>query len=148
MDPTARNYYEILGVAQDATAEEIHRAYRRLARQYHPDVSSSPDAGTRFDELSRAYEALHAEGRHLPYDGRSSAPIRQPVRRPRRAPRFAAMPHARDVPRFLDDEVEGPPPPHRGRTPVSAVVRWDLPVQIRSPFEFAPRRWREVRWLR
>ena len=48
--PQDRDYYEVLGVGREATADEIRRAYRRLARQYHPDVNKSSDAATRFAE--------------------------------------------------------------------------------------------------
>ncbi|MGI8693264.1 MAG: molecular chaperone DnaJ [Geodermatophilaceae bacterium] len=52
------DYYSALGVRQDATAEEIKRAYRKLARDLHPDVNPEPDAQERFREVSRAYEVL------------------------------------------------------------------------------------------
>jgi molecular chaperone DnaJ len=54
----ARDYYEILGVSRDADKEEIKRAYRRLARKYHPDVNKEPGAEERFKEINRAYEVL------------------------------------------------------------------------------------------
>ena len=54
----ARDYYAILGVRQDATAEEIKRAYRKKARELHPDVNPDPEAQHRFKELSTAYEVL------------------------------------------------------------------------------------------
>ena len=53
-----RDYYDILGVNRSATAEELKSAYRRLARQYHPDVSTQADGGERFKEISEAYEVL------------------------------------------------------------------------------------------
>jgi curved DNA-binding protein len=49
-----RDYYQVMGVAHDATQEEIKRAYRKLARKYHPDVSKEPDAEARFRELGEA----------------------------------------------------------------------------------------------
>ena len=54
----ARDYYEILGVSRSADKEELKRAYRRLARKYHPDVNKEPGAEERFKEINRAYEVL------------------------------------------------------------------------------------------
>ncbi|MBV9387943.1 MAG: molecular chaperone DnaJ [Chroococcidiopsidaceae cyanobacterium CP_BM_ER_R8_30] len=54
----ARDYYETLGISRDADKEEIKRAYRRLARKYHPDVNKEPGAEERFKEINRAYEVL------------------------------------------------------------------------------------------
>jgi molecular chaperone DnaJ len=58
MTTVAKDYYGILGVAKEATAEEIKRAYRKLARQYHPDVNPDPEAHERFKEINAAYEVL------------------------------------------------------------------------------------------
>jgi molecular chaperone DnaJ len=54
MATTERDYYELLGVARDASAEEIKRAFRRLARELHPDVSEAPDTEHRFREVVEA----------------------------------------------------------------------------------------------
>ena len=54
----ARDYYGILGVARDASADEIKRAYRKLAREYHPDVNPDPAAQEKFKEINAAYEVL------------------------------------------------------------------------------------------
>lgn len=54
----ARDYYEILGVNRNADKEELKRAYRRLARKYHPDVNKEAGAEDRFKEINRAYEIL------------------------------------------------------------------------------------------
>jgi molecular chaperone DnaJ len=62
-----RDYYDVLGVAPDAGADEIKRAYRQLARRYHPDISGD-DRGTAFLELSRAYEVLADPQRRQSYD--------------------------------------------------------------------------------
>lgn len=63
-----RDYYDVLGVGRGATPEELKRAYRRLARQYHPDVSTQADGGERFKEISEAYEVLSDPGRRQTYD--------------------------------------------------------------------------------
>jgi molecular chaperone DnaJ len=63
-----RDLYEILGVARDASSEEIKRAYRRLAREYHPDVSADPAAEERFKEVAAAYEILSDPQKRARYD--------------------------------------------------------------------------------
>ncbi len=63
-----RDYYEVLGVSREASTEEIKRAYRRLARQYHPDVNKEPDAEERFKEINEAYEILSDPQKRAYYD--------------------------------------------------------------------------------
>ncbi|HHH40567.1 MAG TPA: molecular chaperone DnaJ [Chloroflexi bacterium] len=63
-----RDYYEVLGVSRTASQEEIKKAYRRLARQYHPDVNKSPDAEARFKEINEAYEVLGDPEKRAAYD--------------------------------------------------------------------------------
>lgn len=65
---TKRDYYEVLGVPRTADAEEIKRAFRRLARQYHPDVNKSPEAEAIFKEINEAYEVLSDEQKRALYD--------------------------------------------------------------------------------
>ena len=54
----ADDLYDALGVSRGASSDDIQRAYRKLARKYHPDVSSEPEAEERFKELSEAYSVL------------------------------------------------------------------------------------------
>ena len=63
-----KDYYQIMGVPRDATAETIKRAYRQLARKIHPDVSKAPDAERRFKELGEAYEVLKDPEKRGAYD--------------------------------------------------------------------------------
>src|SRR5210317_1498201 len=63
-----KDYYEVMGVARDATQDEIKRAYRKLARKYHPDVSKESDAEARFKELGEAYAVLKNPEKRAAYD--------------------------------------------------------------------------------
>ena len=63
-----KDYYETLGVARGASQEDVKRAYRRLARRYHPDVSKAADAESRFKEVGEAYEVLKDPGKRAAYD--------------------------------------------------------------------------------
>src|ERR687888_436770 len=76
MSTTKRDYYELLGVTRTADEGEIKRAFRRLARELHPDVSDAPDAQERFREAVEAYEVLSkSETREL-YDRFGHAGLR------------------------------------------------------------------------
>ena len=52
------DFYDLLGVSRNADADTLKRSYRRLARQYHPDINKDPGAEDRFKEIGRAYEVL------------------------------------------------------------------------------------------
>lgn len=76
MSTTPRDYYEILGVARDADEATIKKAFRRLARQLHPDVSQEPDAEVRFREVTEAYEVLSSSETRALYDRYGHAGLR------------------------------------------------------------------------
>lgn len=65
---TKRDYYEVLEVPRSANKDELKKAYRRLARQYHPDVNKETGADERFKEINEAYEVLSDEDRRARYD--------------------------------------------------------------------------------
>jgi curved DNA-binding protein len=77
-----KDYYEVMGVARDASADEIKRAYRRLARKYHPDVSKEKDAEARFKEVGEAYEVLRDPEKRAAYDQLGRRPAGEEFRPP------------------------------------------------------------------
>lgn len=86
-----RDYYDVLGVSPDAGADEIKRAYRQLARRYHPDISAD-DRTAAFVEAAHAYEILGDAQRRRAYDAARGARLSPPMFRDSRA-------------EWLDDEV-------------------------------------------
>src|SRR5262249_48500708 len=64
----ANDYYGILGIRRDADADEIKKAYRRLARELHPDVNPDPQTQERFKEITQAYEVLSDPNKRQMYD--------------------------------------------------------------------------------
>lgn len=74
---TKRDYYEILGLEKNASADEIKSTYRKLAMQYHPDRNKSPDAEEKFKEISEAYAVLSDQGKRQQYDQFGHAGIDQ-----------------------------------------------------------------------
>jgi molecular chaperone DnaJ len=73
-----RDYYEVLGVPHNASADELKAAFRRLARQYHPDVNKDADAEERFKELNEAYGVLSDPDKRSAYDRFGHAGVRGP----------------------------------------------------------------------
>src|SRR3954469_10182311 len=63
-----KDYYAILGVARDASADDIRKAYRKLAQKYHPDVSKDPQGEEKFKEVAEAYQALKDAAKRKAYD--------------------------------------------------------------------------------
>src|SRR5437870_13459302 len=76
MAATGRDYYELLGVPRGAGDADIKGAFRRLARELHPDVSDAPDAHDRFREVAEAYEVLSKPETREVYDRYGHAGLR------------------------------------------------------------------------
>lgn len=63
-----RDYYEVLGVAKDATDADIKKAYRKLSKQFHPDINQEAGAEDKFKEIAEAYEVLSDADKRAAYD--------------------------------------------------------------------------------
>src|SRR5437899_7572576 len=68
MATSKRDYYEVLGVTRSVTDDELKKAYRRLAKQYHPDANKEQGAEARFIEINEAYEVLNDPQKRAAYD--------------------------------------------------------------------------------
>ena len=85
-----KDYYKTLGVAKTASADEIKKAYRKLARKHHPDVSKAPDATARMAEVNEANDVLADPEKRLAYDSLGNAPHAQDGREFRPPPNWDA----------------------------------------------------------
>jgi len=72
-----RDYYEVLGINKSASKDEIKSAYRKLAKQYHPDINKSPDAPKKFEEIQEAYDVLYDDNKRSQYDRFGHAAFQQ-----------------------------------------------------------------------
>ena len=124
---TQRDYYDILGIPRNASIEDIKAAFRKLARQYHPDVSKEPDAEEKFKEVNEAYGVLSDPEKRARYDQYGRAGLGDIGG----MPDFATMDFSDIFEQFFGINMGGGSRsrrPHRGR---------DLQTQVNLTFEEA-----------
>src|SRR2546423_6270349 len=112
------DYYTTLGVERGATDAEIKKAFRRLAQQWHPDVSTDPEAAERFKELNEAYQVLSDADRRQRYDLFGAAGVEADV-----AAGFGGFADIFDA--FFGGAAGGT---RRGRPPTGSDLRYDLRI--------------------
>lgn len=105
-----RDYYKILEISDQAAPEEIKRAFRRLARRYHPDMNPGDKvAEDKFKDINEAYEILSDEGRRSQYDRFKDAFSTMNRRKPKRNGKRAAERDVQDFDRFVEDLLSRDP---------------------------------------
>jgi molecular chaperone DnaJ len=126
---TEQSYYEILGVDRNATDAEIKRAFRKLAQQWHPDVSSDPAAIERFKEINEAYQVLSDPKRRQIYDlvGRAGLGDMGGAESPF-GPGFGGFGDLFDA--FFSGMGATGPGQRRGRRPAGSDLRYDLRISF------------------
>jgi curved DNA-binding protein len=100
--PTSPNYYSALGIPHDANLDQVKKAYRKLARQYHPDVSKAKDTEARFKDAAEAYATLKNPEKRAAYDELLANP---PTQRTRDAPHWSNAARSQHSP-FADMDFE------------------------------------------
>ncbi|MFY1636993.1 molecular chaperone DnaJ [Solwaraspora sp. WMMB335] len=122
----AKDYYGILGVSRDASAEDIKRAYRKLARQYHPDVNPDPAAADKFKDITAAYEVLSDDQKRQIVDlgGDPLAPGGAPGGGPGGAGPFVGFQDIMDA--FFGAAAGSRGPRSRTRPGADAILRLEL----------------------
>ena len=131
MATTERDYYEVLGVPRGASDDEIKRAFRTLARELHPDVSTAPDAEVRFREVAEAYDVLSDRERRGIYDrfGHSG------LRRGGFQPHFADFGSLADVfAAFFGDDLLGAARRGRERSQDGRDVQVVVEIELEEAF--------------
>lgn len=125
----AQDFYELLGVARDADANDIKRAYRKKARALHPDVSEEPDAEEQFRRVTEAYEVLSDDQRRATYDRYGEAGLKSGGWEPQMA-NFGSI--ADIFSAFFGDDMFG-----RGGTAASGGRGEDVQVAVELEFREA-----------
>ncbi|MFY1698742.1 molecular chaperone DnaJ [Solwaraspora sp. WMMD791] len=122
----AKDYYGILGVSRDASADDIKRAYRKLARQYHPDVNPDPAAADKFKDINAAYEVLSDDQKRQIVDlgGDPLAPGGGPGGGPGGAGPFVGFQDIMDA--FFGAAAGSRGPRSRTRPGADAILRLEL----------------------
>src|SRR5262245_23467835 len=136
---TDRDYYEILGVPRDADDATIKKAFRRLARQLHPDVSTEPEAEARFREATEAYEVLASSETRALYDRYGHAGLRSGGFQPTNFD-FGGLSDIFSA--FFGDDLFGAAGTRRRGADVGATVEIELAdaargTKVTVPFEVA-----------